>query len=229
MDVPHRQPRAIELWRALERLLEKRERRGRGIRDQPLDVQLKHLRRRRQPIADRSGRSARAAHLLRQPSENAVEIGHRSARLHLGQQPPGVDAHAAGPRDYLVALHRDRAAGDQRRGDDLPHLDGGGAAEDRVGRQLQPVECLQALLAIDHYLPAANQHFAQQDGGAFAHPPETRVLGGVIERQDDDRRALRGLRADHRRRRERDGDQAREEARQRHATSMLRAAAGRER
>ena len=68
--------------------------------------------------------------------------------------------------------------------------------------------------------PLLDQHLAQQDGGAFAHPAETRVLGGVIEWQDDDRRALRGLRADHRRRRKRDRDQAREEARQRHATSM---------
>ena len=125
-----------------------------------------------------------------------------AARFDLGQQAPGVDAHDAGARDQLVALHRDRAADHQRRGDACPTLIVEARLERRVGRQLQPIERLQALLAIDHDLTAADQRFAQQDRGAFAHPAETRVLRGVIEWQNDDRRALRGLRADHRRRRE---------------------------
>ena len=193
VELPDRQAGAVELRRRLERLIEKRQRRRRRLGDETLHVELEHLRRRRQPVANRRRRHVRSTDLRRQPREDAEEIGDRSAGLHFGQQPAGVDTNHARARNQLIAFDRHGPADDGRRGDGLPDFDRGSAAESGGGGQLQAVERLQALFTIDDGLAAAHQHFAEENRGAFTHPGEPRVLRGIVERQDDDRRELRRL------------------------------------
>ena len=54
-------------------------------------------------------------------------------------------------------------------------------------RQLEAVECLQALLALDDLYTSRRQRVGEENGGAFAHPGEAGFLRRIVERYDNER------------------------------------------
>jgi hypothetical protein len=91
---------------------------------------------------------------VRQRAEHAEQIRERPARFDSGSSRPCRADHARARHD-LIALHRDGAADHQRGAHRLADPDRRGAAQRRRRRQLQAIERLQALLAIDDDLAAA--------------------------------------------------------------------------
>ena len=175
MQIPDREPRAIELRRGFQRLLEKRQRRRWRFRDQPLHVQLEHLGRRRQAIVGRRDGADEARICCPSAPNTPNRSDERTARFDFRKQPARVEPHDAGARHDLIALHRDGAADHERRAERLADPDRRGAAQRCARGQLQAIERLQALLAIDDDLARGGERLAEQDRGAFAHPREARL------------------------------------------------------
>ncbi len=190
-NLPQRESRAVEARRIAERRLEERRLRHGAFCQQPFDVVLERVERRMWRGSNRGPRPAgadAAGQLIpdaaAEPREDGEELRELAPLGDLRLQASGVQANAPrrdrqrGAVDSIGSHHHIGGA------DQLPHLDDGRAAERTGHRQVQLLERAHALRSDDRAWPARAQAVGQQHRRRLAQPVKTRLVAGVLERDD---------------------------------------------
>ena len=182
MNVPEREPRAIEPGIELDRRLEVSDLRRRRRRHESLDVVFEH--RQRGP-SGRHARRRRAGEAPADPLERRKEILERAGFDEFVLHLPGIEPYAPRAHGEHSARQPERANDDVRCADDLSEADDSGMAQGGDGRHLQALEGIEALFARVCVPAERVQLISQQNGRRFAHPVDARFSCGIFERNNE--------------------------------------------
>ena len=183
VDIPHRQPGAVEGRQGGQRRVEVLDSGGACLGQQTFDVVLQHRERRvpALPLHPHSGRHD----LKSDPFEGREHVDHRSSLDNVATDSPRLECDGARAHDQRIALDLQGAHDNLGCTDELAHPNDGGCGQGRGGRDLQTVECPLALFARNHWHTQRAELVRQQDSRPFTEPEDGRLAFGVLEGHDE--------------------------------------------
>ena len=184
-DLPEGDPRRGEARREFQRGLEKPDLRVGRLRHQPLDVVLEDGERAALDGRDCRRRPGGRRQLAGQTLEHAEEVGERAGLDQRRTHPTGVEPERSRRHGELPVHDGETAHHDVGGAEDLRRADDGGFAQRRGGRQLEPLERLQALVARHRADAHRLERPSQQRRRALGHPEQPAVAPGVLEGHDE--------------------------------------------